>query len=597
MFRTTLASWVLAVFGIATAWPQAALAQKRVALVVGNGAYHYTSALKNPRNDASDIASQLRMRAFEVLEGYDLDKEAFGRKLQEFSAALKGAEAGVFFYAGHGLQVAGQNYLVPVDAKAESEDALDWEMFKVELVHRAMERSTNTSVLFLDACRDNPLARNLARNMGTRSGYVGRGLAPIESGIGTLISFSTQPGNVALDGSGRNSPFAGALVKQISSSTDDLSAILIEVRNEVMKATERRQVPWEHSALTGRFYFGADIKKQPAAKTKTKVISSVPDGSNQLAKDDKSVSVALADSNQASAKPPIPSRTPAVRRLTGHKAGVFGVALSPDNKLAMSHTQFEVRIWSVETGVELGRVTAEGPTIEAAALFKSGANFVVADARTHTFEVFDTATRRSLRTAPAACQVRTIRAPVRSTSALIPGCGGLWDLETLSLQKRVKVDGSRRAVVSNDALSVAIWEANEEIHVWDMTRDERRFILPGHDQGKGIAAVAISGDGKMALSGARVGEFKIWDLQDGRERGVYRLGNTPIMALAFSPDNKFALVGYYDLSKWDLAKGREIAVLAAQDSSAHITALAISEDGKLAIGGDNSGRISIWKTD
>ena len=118
-----------------------------------------------------------------------------------------------------------------------------------------MERQTNTNILFLDACRDNPLARNLARSMGTRSLEIGRGLARTESGVGTLISFSTQPGNVALDGLGRNSPFAEALVTRISSANDDLNGILISVRNDVMKATQEKQIPWDSSALTGRFYF------------------------------------------------------------------------------------------------------------------------------------------------------------------------------------------------------------------------------------------------------------------------------------------------------------------------------------------------------
>jgi uncharacterized caspase-like protein len=118
-----------------------------------------------------------------------------------------------------------------------------------------MERETSTNSSFLDACRNTPLSRNLARAMGTRSTEIGRGLAAVESGIGTLISFSTQPGNVALDGTGRNSPFAGALVKHMARTRDDLSAILINVRNDVMKETQRKQVPWEHSALTGRVYF------------------------------------------------------------------------------------------------------------------------------------------------------------------------------------------------------------------------------------------------------------------------------------------------------------------------------------------------------
>src|SRR5215510_7623024 len=184
-------------------------AQKRVALVIGNSAYQNTSRLDNPKNDATDMAAVLKQVGFQVIEGFDLDEAAFKRKVRDFSVALSDAEVGLFFYAGHGLQAGGQNYLVPIDAKAETADALDWEMVRLDLVQRTMERAASTNIIFLDACRNNPLARNLARAMGTRSADVGRGLATMESGIGTLISFSTQPGAVALDGAGRNSPFTG----------------------------------------------------------------------------------------------------------------------------------------------------------------------------------------------------------------------------------------------------------------------------------------------------------------------------------------------------------------------------------------------------
>jgi hypothetical protein len=176
------------------------------------------------------------------------------RTIRDFAEALTGAHVGLFFYAGHGLQVSGENYLVPVDAKLTTAAALDFEMIRLALVQRVMERATETNIIFLDACRDNPLARNLARAMGTRSTAIGRGLAVMESGVGTLISFSTQPGNVALDGTGRNSPFAGALIGKLSVSREDLSTILIDVRNEVIAETDNRQVPWEHSALRARFY-------------------------------------------------------------------------------------------------------------------------------------------------------------------------------------------------------------------------------------------------------------------------------------------------------------------------------------------------------
>jgi hypothetical protein len=245
--------------------PSIAQAEKRIALVIGNSAYQSTPALTNPRNDATDMVATLKRRGFQVLEGFDLDKASFDRKVRDFADALSGAKVGMFFYAGHGLQVAGQNYLVPVDAKLSTAAALDWEMVRLDLVQRTMERETKTNVIFLDACRDNPLARSLARAMGTRSVEIGHGLAPVESGVGTLISFSTQPGNVALDGSGRNSPFAGALAKYISASNESLSDILIRVRNDVIKETQNKQVPWEHSALTGRFYFSDGVRPAPVS--------------------------------------------------------------------------------------------------------------------------------------------------------------------------------------------------------------------------------------------------------------------------------------------------------------------------------------------
>ena len=156
---------------------------KRVALVVGNSAYQHTPALINPKNDATDMGTVLKSLGFTIVEGLDLDKASMDLRIRTFAEALHGAEVGVFFYAGHGLQVAGVNYLVPVDAKLITPAALEFEMVRLDLVHRIMERETQTNILFLDACRDNPLARNLARSLGTRSTEIGHGLAKLELGL------------------------------------------------------------------------------------------------------------------------------------------------------------------------------------------------------------------------------------------------------------------------------------------------------------------------------------------------------------------------------------------------------------------------------
>ena len=234
-----------------------ATAAKRVALVIGNSAYVQAPALTNPVNDAADMAKALTEAGFDVVLGLDLDRRAFDDKLRTFARSVDGADIAVLFYAGHGLQVTGHNYLVPVDAALASERDLDFEAVSLDFVLRQMEvgREGKTSIVFLDACRNNPLSRNLARSMGTRSAAVGQGLAEVQTGVGTFIAYSTQPGNVALDGAGRNSPFTQALAAHVVEAGKNLTAIMIEVRNDVLKATEGRQVPWDHSALTSDFFF------------------------------------------------------------------------------------------------------------------------------------------------------------------------------------------------------------------------------------------------------------------------------------------------------------------------------------------------------
>lgn len=232
-------------------------AETRVALVVGNSAYQQTTPLSNPLNDARDMSAALKSAGFSVIEALDADKRKLDGALRAFADKLSVADVALFFYAGHGLQVGAQNYLVPTDARLERERDLEFEAVKLEFVLRQMEidREGKMTIVILDACRDNPLSRNLARSMGTRSTAIGKGLAAAPAGLGTFIAYSTQPGNVALDGDGRNSPFTAALVKHMGAKGRNLPATMIEVRKEVVGATGGRQVPWDHSALTGDFFF------------------------------------------------------------------------------------------------------------------------------------------------------------------------------------------------------------------------------------------------------------------------------------------------------------------------------------------------------
>src|SRR3990172_3752158 len=232
-----------------------AQAEKRVALVIGNSAYQHTAPLKNPSNDATDIAEKLRELGFDVIDGTDLSKDDMEQRIRDFAAKLTGADVGLFFYAGHGLQVDGRNFLAPVDAKLKSDTDLDFEAVELNLVLKQLERNSRVSLVFLDACRDNPLAHSLAQV--SRSLEIGRGLARVDKAVGMMIAFSTQPGNLALDGEGRNSPFTNALLRHIAADGASINDVMIEVRNDVLKETDGKQVPWENSSLTGQFYFKA----------------------------------------------------------------------------------------------------------------------------------------------------------------------------------------------------------------------------------------------------------------------------------------------------------------------------------------------------
>jgi tetratricopeptide (TPR) repeat protein len=224
---------------------------RRVALAIGNSDYRYAPKLANPTNDESDFAQVLRRLGFDVVAGTNLDRHGMDDAIREFGRKLDGADLALFFYAGHGLQVGGRNYLVPVDAKLERAGDLALDAVDISTVLAQMEAEKRVNLVFLDACRDNPLARSLARSLGTRGIAVGSGLASVQSAIGTMIAYATQPDNVALDGEGRNSPFTAALLKHIATPNVEIGTIMRRVRADVVTATHERQVPWDHSSLIG----------------------------------------------------------------------------------------------------------------------------------------------------------------------------------------------------------------------------------------------------------------------------------------------------------------------------------------------------------
>src|SRR4051794_160012 len=262
------------VFSVTTAQ-----ADKRVAFVVGNGAYKNVAPLPNPAIDAKSIAQVLRNVGFDVVEGSNLTRDKMTEKLLDFGKKAEGADIALFFYAGHGIAVNGANYLLPVDADLKSEmDVKLGAAINVDLTLEQTMGEAKVKLVFLDACRDNPFAAKIRSAKATRSANVATGLAEMKSGEGTLLAFATGPGQTALDGeAGTNSPFTRALLANIAQPGVEIQQAMTKVRAQVNDETAKGQLPWGHTNLIGAVYLNpakavaADAPNAPAPTAASEV--------------------------------------------------------------------------------------------------------------------------------------------------------------------------------------------------------------------------------------------------------------------------------------------------------------------------------------
>ncbi|MGJ4881323.1 MULTISPECIES: caspase family protein [unclassified Bradyrhizobium] len=248
---------------------EAAKADRRVAFVVGNGAYKSVAQLPNPPVDAKAMAATLRNVGFDVVEGTNLTRDKMTEKLLDFGRKAQGADIAVFYYAGHGIAIAGTNYLLPVDADLKSEmDVKLGSAINIDVTLDQTMGDAKVKLVFLDACRDNPFAAKIKSNSPTRSVSVQTGLAEMKSGEGTLIAFATGPGQTALDGeAGANSPFTRALISHIAQPGVEIQQAMTAVRAQVNEETSKGQLPWGHTNLIGAVYLNPAAAPAATAAT------------------------------------------------------------------------------------------------------------------------------------------------------------------------------------------------------------------------------------------------------------------------------------------------------------------------------------------
>jgi Caspase domain len=241
-----------------------AAAENRVALVIGNGAYKKVSELANPINDAKAIARMLQSAGFDAVALHEnLGIRELRQAIGDFADIARDADTAIVYYSGHGIEVNGINYLIPIDAVLDRDIDVPYETFSLENLVQVLEPARRLRLVMLDACRNNPFVRSMKRTIGSRA--VGRGLAPVEPmSVNTLIGYAAKAGSVALDGDGANSPYAIALLNNLATPGLDLRIAFGRVRDEVLKTTKGKQEPFVYGSLGGA---NVTIVDAPAASS------------------------------------------------------------------------------------------------------------------------------------------------------------------------------------------------------------------------------------------------------------------------------------------------------------------------------------------
>lgn len=374
--RAALLMCFVLLLGLAAGVGDALAGERRVAFVVGNSAYTSVPTLPNPRHDAEAVAEALRKSGFEVITAFDLQQASFDSEFHRFIRSLANADVSLFYYSGHGIQVGGDNRIIPVDARLKSAQDLEVETISLRTIIAYMQQNSKSQVIYLDSCRNNPFpSTKFLVGPDKEVALTAQGLAPEEAAVGSLIAFSTQPGNVAVDGTGTVSPFTDSVVRQSFVLGVDVQTALMKVTQEVWQATQHKQRPWWSSTLT-----------EPVYLTRPTIIISpddtaVADASSQtpsviVSADDQGASTA-ADANAT----PSANATEQIAGLLKTALaeprrvpiGVGAVAMLSDLPILRANGAARIEVMKTPGNGVLyldGKILAEGSSLDQAALAK-----------------------------------------------------------------------------------------------------------------------------------------------------------------------------------------------------------------------------------
>ncbi len=567
--------------------------KRRVAIVIGNAAYSGESALANPVNDANDMAATLEDLGFKVIKLLDGDKDRMEDKLEEFDDELKKGGIGVLYYAGHGIQYQGENYMIPVDARLKNPPDLKREAIPVNKILDWMEYAQNDlNIVILDACRNDPFTRRWRRDYrGDRPSLavVPAGLANTNAIPESLIVYATSPGNYAADGKGRNGTFTSHLLQHIRTEGLDVEEMLRRVRAGVKQETGEKQIPWSASSITTEFSFNPGSPAPlPPEPSPTPVVVTTPSPSPTPA---------------AIVNPTPSSFDYSLQYAIDANSGAIGsVAITPDGRQLVS-AGHRLKIWNLSTGRLERDLTGHSSPVRSVAITPDGKQ-LVSGSWDKTIKIWNLSTGRLERTLNGHSESDVVDnvAITPDGKQLVSNSNDktikIWNLSTGRLE-RTLTDGSLviSVAITPDRNKLVTGSKDNTIKIWNLStgRLERTLILihgSYHDQ---VISVAITPDGNQLVSGSYEGIIKIWDLSTGRLERTLTGHSYEVNSLAITEDGNRLVSGSGDdtIKIWNLSTGRLERTLTGHVKN--VRSLAITGDGSTIVSGGNDRKIRVWR--